>query len=401
MKIHTIASGVAALALAAFARAQTAYPTPVDNLPFNNKIDSAEIQAVINSLPSGGTVYLPANKSYNIDVPVQITTNNITLLGEGHGTGVAGGTLFKIVNNIEGLVISGCTGSGLRHCSVIAPATHTTNAIRIANATDAFVDDVRITSAYQGIELVNCTNPLIIDTSMRGHVGPYGLKIWGNGGTSSNVQVTRVTGAGVTGNSVTEWMIVGPSVNGLTIQSSRFVQALRGMRLTGTPGPTNISTVRWGTDNQLGESLVAESGSGLTMINSWIGQPAATAMILGSGFTGNVNLTNHRIRGASGHGLQIDGGSNINIWNPLIGANGVGAPANTISNIQIAAGVTGLRVVGGRVGPLYSQGATAQYYGVRYLGTTAQSDGNNVKIRGVSLTGNPVPYTPGNEPANN
>jgi hypothetical protein len=396
------ACALAGFALIASLRAQTAWPTPVDTNT-NGKIDSAEIQAVIDSVAAGSTIYLPANQSYNIDVPVTITKDNITLLGEGHGSSTTGGTVFKIVNNIEGLVISNCTGSGMRHCSVVAPTGHSTNAIRLEGATNAFLDDVRVTSAYNGIEIVNCTGPTITDTSLRAHVGAYGLKIWGNGGTTSNVQVTRITGAGASGNAVTEWMIVGPSVNGLTIQSSRFVGALRGMRLTGTPGPTSISTTRWGTDNQIGESVVAESGSGLTMVNSWIGQPDATAVVLGAGFGGNANLTNLRIRGAYGHGLQIDGGSTINLWNPLIGANGSdpNAPANTIANIQIATGVSNVRVVGGRVGPLYNQGTTAQYYGVHYLGSATQSDTNNVKTRGVSLAGNPVPYAPNNLPANN
>jgi hypothetical protein len=389
--------------LAGAACAQTAWPTPVDTNA-SGKIDSAEIQAVINTVAAGSTIYLPANKSYNIDVPVVIDgKNNLTLLGEGHGVSTAGGTVFRIVNNIEGLIIRNCTGSGMRHCGVVAPATHGTNAIRLESCSGAFLDDVRITNAYNGVEIVNCSGPVITDTSLRAHVGPYGLKIWGNGGTTENVQITRITGSGVTGNTVTEWMIVGPNVNGLQIQSSRFVGSLRGMRLTGTPGPTSIFTARWGTDNQVGESLVAESGSGLTMINSWIGQPDSIGVILGPGFGGNANFTNLRIRGASLHGLQIDGGSNINVWNPLIGASGAdsAAPANTIANIQVAAGVTDLRIVGGRVGPLYSQGRTAQYYGVHYLGTATDSDQHDVKTRGVSLAGNPVPYSPDNLPTNN
>jgi len=49
------------------------------------------------------------------------------------------------------------------------------------------------------------------------------------------------------------------------------------------------------------------------------------------------------------------------------------------------------------VGPLYSQGSIArQYYGVRYTGTTSQSDTDNVKIRGVSTAGNGIPYAPAN-----
>ncbi|WP_438479294.1 hypothetical protein [Oleiharenicola lentus] len=395
--------GMASFALAASVHAQTAWPTPVDTNA-NGKIDSAEIQAVITAITSG-IVFLPASNTYNIDAPVTITKDNVTLLGEGHGVSSAGGTIFAITANIEGLVISNCTGSGARDMSIVAPAaTHTTNAIRLQSATSATLTNLRVTNAYNGIEILNCSAPAIVDVSMRAHTGPYGLKIWGNGGTTSNVQITRITGAGVSGNSTTEWMIVGPNVNTLTLQSSRFVGAYRGMRLTGTPGPTNITTFRYGTDNQIGESLVAESGSGLTMINSWIGQPNGAGVILESGFGGTANFTNLRIRGAYQHGLQIDGGDDINIWNPLIGANGTdpSAGTTTISGVQIATGVTDVRIVGGRVGPLYSQGGAAkQYYGVRYLGTTTQSDTDNVKTRGPSLDGNGVPFTPSNLPTNN
>ncbi len=403
MKHSALACCIVVLIGTTFVRAQTAWPTPVDTNA-NGKIDSAEIQAVIDSVPSG-IVYLPASKTYNIDVPVTITKDNITLLGEGHGVSTAGGTIYKIVNNIEGVVISNCTGSGLRDLNVVAIAgSHTTNAIRLQSCTNAFLTNLRITSAYNGVEVLNCSAPALTDIAMKAHEGAYGFKIWGSGGTSTNVQVTRVSGGGTASNAITEWMIVGPNVNGLTLQSSRFVGCWRGMRLTGSPGPTAITTTRYGTDNQVGESLLAESGSGLTMINSWIGQPDGSGVIFGSGFTGTANLTNLRIRGAYQHGLQIDGGSNINVWNPLIGANGTdpAAPTNTIGGVHIAAGVTNLRIVGGRVGPLYSQGSGAkQYYGVHYLVTTTQSDTNNVKTRGTSMAGNTVPYTPINLPTNN
>lgn len=392
-----------AIAVASSGYAQTAWPTPVDS-DASGAIDSDEIQTVIDGICSG-VVYLPANKTYNITSPITIEKDNVTLLGEGHGVSSAGGTVFKLNADIEGIVISNCTGSGVRDMSIVATASsHSTNALRLESCADAFLENLRITNAYNGVEILDCSAPAITDVSMRAHTGAYGLKIWGNSSTTTNVAVTRITGAGVSGNTTTEWMIVGPKVNGLTLQSSRFVGCWRGMRLTGTPGPTNITTIRYGTDNQVGESLVAESGSGLTMINSWIGQPDEDAVVLGSGFGGNASLTNLRIRGAYGHGLRIDGGDTINVWNPLIGANGTdpSAPTNTIGGLQIATGVTNVRVVGGRVGPLYSQGSSAkQYYGVHYLGTTGQSDSDNVKTRGTSMAGNSVPYAPSNLPSNN
>jgi hypothetical protein len=370
----------------------------------NGKIDSDEIQDVIDAITSG-TVYLPANKTYNITTTVFIEKDNVTLLGEGHGVSTAGGTIFKINADIEGLVIRDCTGSGARDLSIVATAgNHSTNAIRLEDCTNAVLSNLRVTNAYNGIAVLNCGAPALTDISLRAQTGAYGFKLWGSGGdTTTDAMLTRVSGAGVSGNTTTEWLVVGPSVDGLTLQSSRFVGALRGLRLTGTPAPANITTIRYGSDNQIGESVVAETGANLAMINSWIGQPNGAGMILESGFTGPASLTNLRIRGAYQHGLQIDGGDGINIWNPLIGANGTDptAGSTTIAGIQIASGVTNVRVVGGRVGPLYSQGSGAkQYYGVRYLGTTTQSDSNNVKSRGPSLAGNGVPFTPTNLPSN-
>lgn len=386
------------LLLSTSIQAQTSYPTPVDSNS-NAKIDSAEIQAVIDATASG-IIYLPASKTYNIDAPVIINKDNITLLGGGHGISSAGGTVLKMFGNIEQVVITNCTGSGLRSFGFSASATHTGNTVRLINCTNAFVEDVRIANAYNGIELVNCVSPSLTDVTMKGHLGAYGVKIWGSGGNSSNVQITRITGGGATDNTNTEWMIVGPNVNGVAIQSSRFVACLRGMRLTGTPGPTFVSTTRWGTDNQLAESVLAESGSGLAMTNSWIGQPGGAGLILGSGFTGNAFFTNLRIRGSGLDGAQINGGTNINIWNPLIGANGTDATFGTgCSGIKITTGVANVRINGGRVGPLYSQGASAkQQYGVRFLGTTNQSDSLDVKINGVGTAGNTVPFEPANLP---
>lgn len=393
--------GLFALAATTAVRAQTAYPTPVDTNG-NGKIDSAEIQAVIDSVTSG-IIYLPASQTYNIDSPLSVTKDNVTLLGEGHGTSGGGGTLLVIAGNIEGVVISGCTGSGLSHLNVAASSSHATNAVRLSGATNAFLQDVRITNAYRGVEIVNCSSPVLTDVSMKGHAGDYGLRIWGNGGTTTDVQITRINTGAASGNTVVEWMIVGPSVNGLTLQSSRFVGGYRGMRLTGSPGPTAVSTVRFGSDNALGEAVLVESGSGLTMVNSWIGQPNGSGVVLGTGFGGTASFTNLRIRGAYAHGLEIDGGNGIRIWNPLIGANGTdpAGSATTIAGIHIDASVSDLRVTGGRVGPLYSQGSSAkQYYGIHFAGTAAQSDAQDVKSKGSSLAGNAVPYAPANLPTN-
>ncbi|HEU5078547.1 MAG TPA: hypothetical protein VFT72_05005 [Opitutaceae bacterium] len=396
---HRFVLGLATVLFSsAAAVAQTAYPTPVDSNT-NNQIDSSEITDVIDALPSGGVVYLPANKTYNLASPIIVETNNITLLGEGHGVSTQGGTLLKITANDVGVIIRNCTGSSLRHCSLAAPSGHTTNAVRIENTTNATVDDVRITSAYRGIEILNSSGTTLTDVAMKNHIGDYGVKVWGNGGTTSNVQITRISSGPASGNTITEWLVIGPNVNGLTLQSSRFVGAYRGMRLTGSPGPTGISTIRFGCDNVLGEAVLVESGSGLTMVNSWIGQPNSSGMIIGSGFTGPANLTNLRIRGAYHHGLQVDGGSDINLWNPLIGANGTdpSSPTNTIAGVQVAASVSNFRVTGGRVGPLYSQGSSAkQYYGINFQGTAAQSSTQDVKSKGASLAGNTVPFSPSN-----
>ncbi|HEY0946350.1 MAG TPA: hypothetical protein VGD81_13825 [Opitutaceae bacterium] len=402
MKHTSLACGLlfTAVTLAPLAVAQTAYPTPVDSNT-NGKIDSSEIQDVIDAAPgtSPYTILLPAANTYNINETVHITTSNVTLLGEGHGISSAGGTILKIAGDIEGFVVGNCTGSGLRCLSITGTSSHLQYAVRLQSCTDAFVDDVRIANTYRGIELVNCTTPLLTDVALRGQTGDYGVRVRGvSGGSTTGAEFVRLSGSS-SSNTVMEWLVIGPNVDGVLVRSSRLIGSSRGMRLTGTPGPTNVVTLRTGVDNPLNEGVRVDTGGNLTMINSWIGQPNGSGMIIDSGFTGPAELTNLRIRGAGLHGLHVAGGSGIELRNPLVGANGTAYPAGstTGAGIHVDTGVSSLLVRGGRVGPLYSQGSIArQYYGVRYTGTTSQSDTDNVKIRGVSTAGNGIPYAPAN-----
>ncbi len=382
------------------------YVAPVD-ANGNGLIDSAEIQAVVNDATGGrGVVFLPAAATYNIDSPIVLSKPGVTLLGEGHGVSTAGGTILKIAGNVEAVVLLNCTGCGVRNVSFAGTSSHATNAVRIESCTSAYLEHVRISGTHRGIDVVNSVGPVLEDVALRALTGDYGIRVRGaNGGKSDAAQLHRISASvSKTANTVIDWLVFGPNVDSVEVQSARLVAGRRGMWLVGgtgsEPGPKYVFTNKLGVDNTSNEGVRVDAASDLLMINTWIGQVDSTSgFTIGAGFTGGAVLTNLRIRGSGVHGLEINGGRDIGITNPLIGANGtaLAAGSTTGAGIYVAAGVSTLRVTGGRVGPLYSQGGSArQYYGIKYDGTPTQSDAQDVKITGVSTSGNTIPFAPGN-----
>lgn len=404
-----VVSGLTAAMFATAASAQgpatAGYVVPTDSINVNGMIDSSEIQAVIDGLGDTlGTVFLPSRQTYNIDSTITLNKHGVTLMGEGHGVSSAGGTRLPIAGNVEAVLITGCTGCGLRGLSFAGTPAHATNVVRITACTNAFLDDVRIANAYRGVEITNAVGPLLQDVNLRGMTGDYGFYIHGvSGGKVDAAQLHRVSGSVSKGaNEQVDWLLVGPRVDSVEVQSGRFIAGRRGMRLVGGSateyGPKYVFTNKLGVDNTGLEGVLVEAGNDLLMMNTWIGQnDTLSGFVIGPGFTGGAVLTNLRIRGAGLHGLEINGGRDVGISNPLIGANGTAQAAGSMTSagIYIGPGVSFLRVTGGRVGPLYGQGSGArQYYGIKFEGTDAETDLKDVKITGVSTMGNTVPFAP-------
>lgn len=362
---------------AAMQAATASYPTPIDNNPANGMIDAAEINTAIAA--NSGVVFLPANRTYNINIPIQLNKNGVSLVGEGPTT------VLPIVGNIEGIVVSGgIFGGGVRHLKITGPAGHTQNAIRIDTCNETFVEDVTIANTGRGIELVNGIGPLLTGITMTGLKNDYGIKV--DGGTKVDaVQLYDIAGSASA--ATVEWLLLGRA-DGVEIQDANLSGGKRGIRCFGTTGPkyvyTNDVTIAGCTD----EGIRVETGNDLLINATTINNTGGSAFTFASGFTGGAVITDLNVTGAAGHGVQIDGGRDIGILEPTINATGSALPAGTGAGIKIAAGCLYVSVTDGS--------STGQTYGVLYSGTAAQSDTNNVKIKNVSLSGNSVPVSPAN-----
>lgn len=370
------------LAAATLHAATASYPTPVDSNG-NGTIDSAEIQAVINT--AKGVVFLPAANTYNIDATLTLDSssrnNGVSLVGEGTAT------VLPIVGNIEAVVITGGTGCGVRHLKIVGGAGHAQNAIRISGGNEHFVEDVTIQNTYRGIQLIDGIGPVLIGIAMSGLTGDYGIKVDGSGGTA---KVDAAQLHGITGNSSganVEWLLFG-RVDGVEVQTANLTGSKRGIRCYGATGPKYVYTNQVTIGSPANEGILVETGSDFLIHATTITNSGGTAFSFGASFVGGAVLTDLTVSGAAGHGLLIDGGRDIGVLEPVISATGSALPPGTGAGIKIAAGCTFVSVTDGSV--------TGQHYGILYAGTTTQSDSQDVKMKNVTLTGNAVPFAPSN-----
>jgi len=368
--------------------ATAAYPAPVDS-NLNGTIDSAEIQTCING--NEGVIFLPANKTYNIDAPITITSRNgISLVGEGPTT------VLPIAGNIEAVVISNGNGCGIRHVKFVGPAGHANNTIRISGGNEHFLENVNITNTYRGIELANGIGPVLVNITMTGLTGDYGIKVDAATGKVDAAQLHGITGT--TTASSLEWLLYG-RVDGVELQTAQFTGGKRGIRSYGAVGPSYVYMNQVTISNCVNEGVMIESGNDLLVNATTIKQTGGAGFTISNNFIGGAVLTGLTISSAGGHGLQILGGRDIGIVNPHIGGNGSALPPGTGAGVYLAAGLSYVRVNDGCIGTnCIPSPAAGQNYGIYYAGTTTQSDSQDVKIKDVDTTGNLVAYTPVNLP---
>ncbi|HEU5078546.1 MAG TPA: hypothetical protein VFT72_05000 [Opitutaceae bacterium] len=357
--------------------ATASFPTPVD-LDSNGVINSFEIQTAITA--AKGVVFLPANKTYLIDQTLQLTNvNGVSLVGEGPQT------VLPISGNIEAVVITGGTGCGVRHMKFVGGAGHAQNAIRISGGNEHFVEDVTIENTYRGIELVNGIGPVLINVSMSGLTGDYGIKVDAATGKVDAAQLHGITGSSSA--STIEWLIFG-RVDGVELQGANFSTGKRGLRCIGAVGPKYVYTNQVMIGNCANEGILIERGSDLLINATTITQTGGSGFLINSTFTGGAVLTDLNISDAAGHGVEILGGRDIGIVEPLIDATGTALPPNTGAGIFIATAASHVSITDGSV--------KGQHYGLFYAGTATQSDSQDVKFKNVFLDCNAVPFTPSN-----
>ncbi len=388
----------------------------------DSKDDTAAIKSAIAAVNGsenpGGTIFFPAGK-YLISEPLLIEKSGVTLLGEGRGSPNSGdGTVLVQTSTTTGtaVIFRGCRYSGLRtfvltHQGDVPESQRKEAVLKLDDTYHVFAREVYISGGACGVEIVDGISPLLEDIDIKGPSGAYGIWLHGSGGKRPDFKKVdaalfyRVAGSAES-NDALEWIVIGPNVDGAKVHDARFVAGSRGLVLRGgteegDTRPKYVYTDKFGCDHVQDEGVLIEAGNDLFMVNTWIGQNKnGSGIVIGPKFTGMALITNVRVRGSGGHGLHIQGGENIYISNPVIGACATSRArhaedANPGCGVLIEAAVKHLRITGGGVGPLPETGdKSQQHYGVRYLGTDQQARENSVRISGVDTVGNPVPFAP-------
>ncbi|OAM88565.1 glycoside hydrolase family 55 protein [Termitidicoccus mucosus] len=392
-----------------------------DTAAFQKAIDAASGEA-------GGVVFVPAGR-YLISDTLVLAKSAVTLMGEGRATSAArtptGSMLvLRPGKTNTAVLVRDCSYSGLKNLSIeretgaaagpIPEKNRKDAIVRMEGTYHAFACELLLINAVCGVEIVNGISPLLEDVDIKSPRGDYGVWLRGSGKPADGGKFRKVDAAlfyrlsgGADRESRVEWVVVGPNADGAEVNDARFVAGSRGLVLRGgDPAagdirPKYIYTHKFGCDHVADEGVLMEAGNDVFMTNTWIGQNKnASGIVVGPEFTGGLLMTNVRVRGAGGHGMHIQGGRNIYINNPLIGACGtnrdlVPPSSKEAAGILIEAGVTQLRVTGGGVGGMFEQGGRSrQHYGIRYQGTDKQAAKDSVRISGVDTDGNAVPFSP-------
>ncbi len=377
---RSLAAAVLACPLATCLPAATAsYPVPVD-ANTDGVIDASEIQTVVDA--ASGVVFLPAAYTYNLSTAVSLTGRyGVSLVGEGAAT------VLNLVGNIEGVVVSGGTGCGVRHLKIVAGVGHATNALRIAGGNEHFVTGVTIEDAYRGIQLEDGIGPLLANITLTAITGDYGIKVDGSGGGAKvdAAQLHHLTGT-TTATSV-EWILAGRT-DGIEIETASFIGGKRGIRAYGTTGPKYLYTNQVSIEDVTDEGIVIESGNDVLVNATAIDDTGASGFVIGAGFVGGAVITDLTITHAAGHGLHLQGGRDIGMLEPVISATGTALTPGTGAGIKISTACSHVSVTDGIV--------IGETYGLLFDGTAAESDNQDVKMKSVDLTGNTVPFSPAN-----
>lgn len=368
----------------------------------------------------GGTLFFPAGK-YLISEPLIIERSGVTLLGDGRGSPMSeegAGTLLVQTSETTStaVIFKGCQYSGIRNLTIsrkgVAPESQKREAALVFKDTyHAFAKEVYISATACGVEMVDGISPVLEDVDVKNPTGAYGIWLHGSGGKRPDFEKVdaalfyRVTGGSKT-NTEVEWIVIGPNVDGAEVHDVRFVAGSRGLVLRGgskenDTRPKYVYTDKFGCDHVENEGVLIEEGNDVFMVNTWIGQnKKGSGIVIGPRFTGGALITNVRIRGSGGHGMHIQGGQNIYISNPLIGACATNRELHadgkeTGCGVLIEPEVKHLRITGGGICPPFEAGPRAQqHYGVRYLGSNEEAIKNSVRISGVDTEGNLVRFEP-------
>eukprot|EP00040_Diaphanoeca_grandis_P043199 m.267277 g.267277 ORF g.267277 m.267277 type:complete len:487 (-) comp72135_c0_seq1:281-1741(-) len=282
-------------------------------------------------------------------------------------------------------------------------------AITVSRSFSTVITGVVIDSVWNGFDIYNMANTITITDSFILNVyGPYGVRAGGKaaGERVDILQIQRITTnnnrQGT--NSSTIWIYIGSGCNTVRLDNVGLINGGVGVQMTSDldnpagvfPGrplflfandleidfPTrNAVELLRGEEVQMSNTYLQGGGTGTRgPIPSGFG----TGLYVGPSWNSELIVSNTRIFGNSGPGIQLSGGTQTVISNNVITQNSIAAIGQS-SGIIIDAGVQGFIISNNHIGGLGS-GKAGTKCGIEV--TRGASD--NYVIMGNVLLGNQV-----------
>lgn len=329
--------------------------------------DTDEIQAAIDSMTGGGTVFFPAG-TFNFTA-LTLDTNYVSLLGAGYGA-----TGLNQTTTGNGITISGTTGNHIADMGITGTGSSSTGAlVYILNTGSTKIDTVYIAHKAAGIQLEATT--VLWDTKLKN----FAIDDCGTGiqlgaiSTLSQLPQDVFIQDGIIGSCGTGISINGAS--GIYVHDIDIVSptnyAINIAPTTGLKTQACIFTHVL-ADTSAG-SGIAIQGAGsshfISFVNCWSASSVHYGFFINSALGNDIRIEGSTITNNGKNGVYIGAGSNVKILGNGI-VNNSTATNNTYDSVYIAAAVSDFDVNNNTYGWKAGLSSNKPRYGV-YLAAGA------------------------------
>lgn len=266
---------------------------------------------------------------HDVEEPVVIDTNNVTLDCDGHAVATNGG--------YAGITVDGVSGVMVRNCVVDGTIGRLTYGIRMINGAsrNTISDNVVSDCSSTGIQLFEHSSDNVIEGNMVAQAGAYGI------------QVRNTSSEYVTGNVIVENVVEGSGATGISV--SRFADGVIADNAVAYSGGDGISLVS-STGNEvdgntvlasLSHGAVLSQGTDNTFINNVSSDNEGLGLLVDEGSADNLFLSNGFLNNLSG-GVQFSDDSDSNVFGQVGDGNWAcendGFDINSLDSFNIGGG---------------------------------------------------------------
>lgn len=349
--------------------------------------DTAAIQAAIDNVvarAAGGRIVIPSG-TYKVNGALLIqkdggtsTGTGVSILGHGKdNTRIMQASLTANTFEFRSMNFSGVSDLYIGH---LTPASATAGyAVVLRNSPSlgssglhTWAKNIWINDAYNGILIESVAEARVRGVSMRGLRGTRGVVFTGSSGKASyGCYLEDVTSEGLNSggnNANLDHFVFDSYAFSLQMSKCTALNGRYGLHVANSANQAS-SAPRWlfanGLELDYNGSFAAfiNASQGVYIQNSWISSSQGNSgMYVGSGFEGEMAISNSRFVWNKFHGAVIEGGREILINNCIIGDNGSGG--SVYDGVVISGGVDNFAITNCSIGDTLLISGTTQRNGV-------------------------------------